>query len=175
MQAELKQMEQVKEEYEKKNQEQSRCIQDFLAEMSILRGEIAAAASLSTQESALRSQLKEETWRREKLEERCKELEQRAEELQERKESTERKLREASVESEQISLSLEEAHTWFQSRFDELQLELLRNKQRNSKHLLGRGGDEVRASPTQGSPTHVPLPLNQGPHPPMHCLSVPCD
>ncbi|MEE6527614.1 hypothetical protein FKM82_029104 [Ascaphus truei] len=103
MQAELKQMEQVKEEYEKKNQEQSRCIQDFLAEMSILRGEIAAAASLSTQESALRSQLKEETWRREKLEERCKELEQRAEELQERKESTERKLREASVESEQVS------------------------------------------------------------------------
>lgn len=44
------------------------------------------------------------------------------------KEATENKLKEASVESEQITANLEEAHRWFKCRFDGLQLELTKNR-----------------------------------------------
>ncbi|XP_053316880.1 coiled-coil domain-containing protein 150 [Spea bombifrons] len=122
LEAELKHMEQVKEDYEKHNKEQSEHIAKFMAEVSDLRRAIAAA-SQNTHENVLRSQLEEESQLREQLEERYKELQKRVRELQQEKEAAKLKLREASEESEQISISLEEAHNWFQTHFDVLLLE----------------------------------------------------
>ncbi|KAM4694687.1 coiled-coil domain-containing protein 150 [Discoglossus pictus] len=130
--SELKHMELVKEEYEKSNKEQAQRIQQFLVEVSNLRAEIAAA-SQNTHKSILQSQLEKETQQREELEESCRGLKQQVKELQEKNDMAEQKLREASVESEQISLSLEEAHSWFHSRFEELQKEIVKNKHGSSK------------------------------------------
>ncbi|XP_053566311.1 coiled-coil domain-containing protein 150 [Bombina bombina] len=140
--AELKHLEQVNKEYKKVNKEQVRNLKELLTENSNLRVEIAAA-SQNEQNNVLQSQLEKETQRREELEEMCKNLEKQMKELQEQKEITEQKLREASVESEQISLSLEEAHNWFHSRFNELQLEIMKNRQGSSTVSPDRSTEEI--------------------------------
>ncbi|KAM4771074.1 coiled-coil domain-containing protein 150 [Rhinophrynus dorsalis] len=142
IESELKHMEKVKEEYEKRSKEQSQRIEEFLAEITSLREEMVAM-SQKTEECVLRDQLENETQLRKELEKRCKSLEQRVGELQVEKEITEQKLREASVESEQISNNLEEAHSWFQSRFEELQLELVKNRQNKCNRSPKSDPEEV--------------------------------
>ncbi|XP_032494545.1 coiled-coil domain-containing protein 150 isoform X5 [Phocoena sinus] len=56
------------------------------------------------------------------------ELEETIRHLKKCKEATENKLKEASVESEQITANLEEAQRWFNCRLDGLQLELTKNR-----------------------------------------------
>ncbi|XP_018119043.1 coiled-coil domain-containing protein 150 isoform X2 [Xenopus laevis] len=114
IQTQLKHLKQVKEEYEKRNKEQSQHIQEFLAEVSSLRAEMATD-SHKTQECMLRSELEKEMQLRMELDDKCKGLEERVQALQEEKE---------------ISLNLEEAHNWFHSRFEERQTELLKNRQK---------------------------------------------
>uniref|UniRef100_A0ACB8FZF2 Uncharacterized protein n=1 Tax=Sphaerodactylus townsendi TaxID=933632 RepID=A0ACB8FZF2_9SAUR len=60
------------------------------------------------------------------------------------KRDTEKKLKEASIESEQITANLEEAHHWFKSKFDSLQRELAKNRQ---QRIPGEQGYEEEESP----------------------------
>ncbi|CAH2248401.1 Hypothetical predicted protein [Pelobates cultripes] len=133
LEAELKHMKQVKAEFEKSNKEQSKLIEEFMAEVESLRRAIKAS-SQNAEGTALCSQLETETQLRKKLEYKCKGLQQRVQELQEEKNLIEEKLRKASVESEQISRNLEEAHSWFQSQFEELQLENQEKRQQDINH-----------------------------------------
>uniref|UniRef100_A0A5F9CJJ0 Coiled-coil domain containing 150 n=1 Tax=Oryctolagus cuniculus TaxID=9986 RepID=A0A5F9CJJ0_RABIT len=132
IETELRQMELIKDQYQKKNFEQSLSIQRFVSEMSNLQKEMQLLAKSQYDTSARNKQqelrLEAERKIRQELEIRCRELEETIRHLRKCKEATENKLKEASVESEQITANLEEAHRWFKCRFDGLQLELTKNR-----------------------------------------------
>uniref|UniRef100_A0A8C8VGM3 Coiled-coil domain containing 150 n=1 Tax=Pelusios castaneus TaxID=367368 RepID=A0A8C8VGM3_9SAUR len=133
IESELGQMELIKEQYQKKNSEQSQSIQKFMTELTSLQSEMQTLAKnqheLATRNRQLETQLEMEQNVRQQLENQCQKLEDTVKLLKKCKEETEQKLKEASVESEQITANLEEAHRWFKSKFDSLQLELVKNKQ----------------------------------------------
>ncbi|XP_044934437.1 coiled-coil domain-containing protein 150 isoform X7 [Mustela putorius furo] len=132
IETELRQMELIKDQYQKKNYEQSLSIQKFVSEMTNLQKEMQLLAKSQYETSARNKQqelrLEAERKIRQDLESRCQELEETIRHLRKCKEATEHKLKEASVESEQITANLEEAHRWFKCRFDGLQLELTKNR-----------------------------------------------
>ncbi|XP_050015357.1 coiled-coil domain-containing protein 150 isoform X2 [Alexandromys fortis] len=132
IETELRQMEVIKDQYQKKNYEQSLSIQRFVSEMNTLQKEMELLAKSQYETSARNKQqelrLAAERKLRQELEHRCEELEETVRHLKKCKEATENKLKEASVESEQITANLEEAHRWFKCRFDGLQLELTKNR-----------------------------------------------
>ncbi|XP_005366477.1 coiled-coil domain-containing protein 150 [Microtus ochrogaster] len=132
IETELRQMEVIKDQYQKKNYEQSLSIQRFVSEMNTLQKEMELLAKSQYETSARNKQqelrLAAERKLRQELEHRCEELEETIRHLKKCKEATENKLKEASVESEQITANLEEAHRWFKCRFDGLQLELTKNR-----------------------------------------------
>ncbi|XP_069325137.1 coiled-coil domain-containing protein 150 isoform X2 [Eulemur rufifrons] len=132
IETELRQMELIKDQYQKKNYEQSLSIQRFVCEMTNLQKEMQMLAKSQYDTSARNKQqelrLEAERRIRQELESRCQELEETVRHLKKCKEATENKLKEASVESEQITANLEEAHRWFKCRFDGLQLELTKNR-----------------------------------------------
>uniref|UniRef100_A0A8D0NI18 Coiled-coil domain containing 150 n=1 Tax=Sus scrofa TaxID=9823 RepID=A0A8D0NI18_PIG len=107
-------------------------IQKFVSEMTNLQKEMQLLAKSQYDTSARNKQqelrLELERKVRQELEHRCQELEETVRHLKKCKEATENKLKEASVESEQITANLEEAHRWFKCRFDGLQLELTKNR-----------------------------------------------
>nr|XP_014426370.1 coiled-coil domain-containing protein 150 isoform X4 [Pelodiscus sinensis] len=135
IESELKQMELIKEQYQKKNYEQALSIQKFMTELTSLQSDMQTLAKnqheVATQNRQLETQLEMEQKVRQQLENQCQKLEDTVKHLKKCKEETEQKLKEASVESEQITANLEEAHRWFKSKFDSLQLELMKNKQQN--------------------------------------------
>ncbi|KAL6030308.1 hypothetical protein STEG23_012236, partial [Scotinomys teguina] len=102
---ELRQMEMIKDQYQKKNYEQSLSIQKFVCEMNTLQKEMELLAKSQYETSARNKQqelrLVTERKMRQELENRCKELEETIRQLKRCKEATENKLKEASVESEQ--------------------------------------------------------------------------
>ncbi|XP_065786985.1 coiled-coil domain-containing protein 150 isoform X1 [Muntiacus reevesi] len=132
IETELRQMELIKDQYQRKNYEQSLSIQKFVSEMTNLQKEMQLLARSQYDTSARNKQqemrLESERKLRQELESRCQELEETIRHLKKCKEATENKLKEASVESEQITANLEEAHRWFKCRFDGLQLELTKNR-----------------------------------------------
>ncbi|KAM4836452.1 coiled-coil domain-containing protein 150 isoform 10-T10 [Thomomys bottae] len=132
IETELRQMEIIKDQYQKKNYEQSLSIQRFVSEMTTLQKEMQLLAKSQYETSARNKQqelrLAAERKMRQELENRCQELEETIRHLKKCKEATENKLKEASMESEQITANLEEAHRWFKCRFDGLQLELSKNR-----------------------------------------------
>ncbi|XP_013367567.1 PREDICTED: coiled-coil domain-containing protein 150 isoform X1 [Chinchilla lanigera] len=132
IETELRQMELIKDQYQKKNYEQSLSIQRFVSEVANLQKEMQLLAKSQCETSARNRQqelrLAAEHKLRQELEGRCQELEETIRHLRRCKEATENKLKEASMESEQITANLEEAHRWFQCRCDGLQLELTKNR-----------------------------------------------
>ncbi|XP_029081268.1 coiled-coil domain-containing protein 150 isoform X3 [Monodon monoceros] len=132
IETELRQMEIIKDQYQKKNYEQSLSIQKFVSEMTNLQKEMQLLAKsqydLSARNKQQELRLEAEWKRRRELEHRCQELEETIRHLKKCKEATENKLKEASVESEQITANLEEAQRWFNCRLDGLQLELTKNR-----------------------------------------------
>ncbi|XP_059783299.1 coiled-coil domain-containing protein 150 isoform X2 [Balaenoptera ricei] len=132
IETELRQMELIKDQYQKKSYEQSLSIQKFVSEMTNLQKEMKLLAKsqydMSARNKQQELQLEAEWKRRQELEHRCQELEETVRHLKKCKEATENKLKEASVESEQVSANLEEAQRWFKCRLDGLQLELTKNR-----------------------------------------------
>ncbi|XP_069474920.1 coiled-coil domain-containing protein 150 [Ambystoma mexicanum] len=147
--SDLKQMVLLKEQYQKENHEQSLKIQEFLTEMTSLQSEIQELAmsqqevtQVNQRQERLLGEEREHHW---ELEKRCQSLEDTVRQLRKYKEVTERTLKEASLESEQITVNLEEAHRWFKVKFDSLKQELMESRQRStpSHSELGLGEKEV--------------------------------
>ncbi|XP_042302218.1 coiled-coil domain-containing protein 150 isoform X2 [Sceloporus undulatus] len=136
IESELRQMEELKEQYQKKNHEQSLSIRQFITELTSLQSEMQQLAknqqAMATENRNLENQLELERKQRKQLEEECQALEDTVSHLKKCKEHTEQKLKEASIESEQITANLEEAHHWFKSKFDSLQHELEKNRQQKN-------------------------------------------
>uniref|UniRef100_A0A8C4Y3Q4 Coiled-coil domain containing 150 n=1 Tax=Gopherus evgoodei TaxID=1825980 RepID=A0A8C4Y3Q4_9SAUR len=159
IESELRQMELIKEQYQKKNYEQSQSIQKFMTELTGLQSEMHTLAKnqheVATRNRQLETQLEMEQKVRQHLENQCQKLDDTVKHLKKCKEETEQKLKEASVESEQITANLEEAHHWFKSKFDSLQLELVKNKQQNipSERNYGKEMEKEKAVklPSQAS------------------------
>ncbi|XP_067405079.1 coiled-coil domain-containing protein 150 isoform X1 [Emydura macquarii macquarii] len=159
IESELRQMELMKEQYQKKNCEQSQSIQKFMTELTSLQSEMQTLAKnqheVATRNRQLETQLEMEQKVRQQLENQCQKLEDTVKQLKKCKEETEHKLKEASVESEQITANLEEAHRWFKSKFDSLQLELMKNKQQKipSESSSGKEMEKEKAVklPSQAS------------------------
>ncbi|XP_065269656.1 coiled-coil domain-containing protein 150 [Emys orbicularis] len=157
IESELRQMELIKEQYQKKNYEQSQSIQKFMTELTSLQSEMQTLAKnqheVATRNRQLESQLEMEQKVRQQLENQCQKLDDTVKHLKKCKEETEQKLKEASVESEQITANLEEAHHWFKSKFDSLQLELVKNKQQNipSERNYGKEKEKAVKLPSQAS------------------------
>ncbi|XP_044287758.1 coiled-coil domain-containing protein 150 isoform X4 [Varanus komodoensis] len=107
IESELRQMEELKEQYQKKNYEQALSIKEFVTELTSLQSEMQQLAknqqAMATENRNLVSQLEGERKRRKQLEEEC-----------------------------QITANLEEAHHWFKSKFDSLQRELAKNRQQKN-------------------------------------------
>ncbi|XP_078267090.1 coiled-coil domain-containing protein 150-like isoform X2 [Rhinoraja longicauda] len=149
--ADLKQMEIIKDQYQKKNNEQSQMILTFRKEMQILQDELQnVAKSQNEAESLYRQQeiqLKKERKLSRGLRNKCQGLEEKVKNLQNCTEETEHKLKEASLESQQISANLEEAHKWFKSKFDRLQAELIKTREVDtSKDQLCNGENFKKTS-----------------------------
>ncbi|NXF54383.1 CC150 protein, partial [Oceanites oceanicus] len=126
----LRKMEAIKEEYQKKNYEQSQDIQKFVSELKSVQSEMQVLLKkqheMEVQNRQLESQLEAQRRQRQQLENECQKLEKTVRRLKKYKEETEKKLKEASIESEQITTSLEEAQHWFKSKFDSRQLEVVK-------------------------------------------------
>ncbi|XP_010291514.1 PREDICTED: coiled-coil domain-containing protein 150 [Phaethon lepturus] len=131
--SELRKVEAIKEEYQKKTYEQSQDVQKFVSELKSVQSEMQVVLKnqheVQVQNRQLETQLEAERRRRQQLENKCQKLEKTVKHLKKYKEGTEKKLKEASIESEQITASLEAAHRWFKSKFDGLQLEVGKNHQ----------------------------------------------
>ncbi|KAJ1087689.1 hypothetical protein NDU88_000855 [Pleurodeles waltl] len=131
--SELKQMELLNTQYQKENHEQALKIHELLAEMNALQGQIKELAKCHQDEVQLKQYqeglLQGERKQRHQLEKKCQSLEDTVKKLKKFKEAAEKTLKDASVESEQISLNLEEAHRWFMTKFDSLKLEMMQTKQ----------------------------------------------
>ncbi|KAM6070405.1 coiled-coil domain-containing protein 150 isoform 4-T4 [Chlamydotis macqueenii] len=131
--SELRKMEAMKEEYQKNNYEQLQDIQKFVSEFKSVQSEIQVLLNkqhqVQVQNRQLETQLEAERRQRQQLENECQKLEKTVKHLKKYKQETEKKLKEASIESEQITTSLEAAHHWFKSKFDSLQLEIVKNHQ----------------------------------------------
>ncbi|NWH18663.1 CC150 protein, partial [Grus americana] len=130
-QSELRKMEAIKEEHQKKNYELSQDIQQFVSELKSMQNEMEVLLKnqheVQVQNRQLEIQLETERKQRQQLENECQELEKTVKYLKKCKEETEMKLKEASIESEQITTSLEAAHCWFKSKLDSLQQEVVKN------------------------------------------------
>ncbi|XP_041038889.1 coiled-coil domain-containing protein 150-like [Carcharodon carcharias] len=128
--ADLKRIETIKAMYQKKNYEQAQMIQKFITEMQSLQEELQNVAKSQHEAASLHKQqelqLKKEHKLSQELKSRCQALEAKVKSLQTCKEITEQKLKEASLESQQVSANLEGAHQWFKSKFDSLQAELMK-------------------------------------------------
>ncbi|XP_073162360.1 coiled-coil domain-containing protein 150 isoform X4 [Lepidochelys kempii] len=130
IESELRQMELIKEQYQKKNYEQSQSIQKFVTELTSLQSEMQTLAKnqheVATRNRQLEAQLEMEQKMRRQLENQC-----------------------------QITANLEEAHHWFKSKFDSLQLEVVKNKQQNipSERNYGKEMEKEKAMklPSQAS------------------------
>ncbi|XP_064371208.1 coiled-coil domain-containing protein 150 isoform X5 [Dromaius novaehollandiae] len=105
IESELREMEAIKEQYQKKNYEQSQNIQKFVTELTSLQNEMQELLKnqheMQTQNRQLETQLEVERRRGQQLENQCQRLEERVKHLKKCKEETEQKLKEASIESEQ--------------------------------------------------------------------------
>ncbi|XP_062825207.1 coiled-coil domain-containing protein 150 isoform X2 [Anolis carolinensis] len=136
IESELRQMEDLKEQYQKKNHEQSLSIKQFVTELTSLQSEMQQLAknqqAMAAENKNLESQLELERKRRKQLEDECKTLEDTVKHLRKCKEHTEQKLKEASLESQQVTANLEEAHHWFKMKFDSLQRELATSREQKS-------------------------------------------
>ncbi|XP_062901861.1 coiled-coil domain-containing protein 150-like isoform X3 [Mobula hypostoma] len=149
--ADLQQMEIIKDQYQKKNNEQSQLILKFKTEMQTLQEELQNLTKSQNEAVSHRRQqeiqLKKERELSLELKRKCLDLEEKVRNLENCREETERKLKEASLESQQISTNLEEAHQWFKSKFDSLQAEFIKShgmdtsKQQlcNGKHFMKNG------------------------------------
>ncbi|NXV47774.1 CC150 protein, partial [Uria aalge] len=128
--SELRKMEAIKRDY-RKNYEQSQDIQKLVSELKSMQSEMQVLLKnqheVQVQNRQLETQLEAERRQRQQLENECRKLEKTVKHLKKYKEETERKLKEASIESEQITTSLEEAQRWFKSKFDSLQPEVVKN------------------------------------------------
>ncbi|XP_062329726.1 coiled-coil domain-containing protein 150 isoform X2 [Osmerus eperlanus] len=111
MEVELKNVEALKEEYERKNLEQGQQIQQFRSETTSLQRELQRLSF--SQEGELEA----EREMRLAMQDKCQRLEEEIRKLQEAKDEAEQKLWDVSLESQQISENLE-AHHWFRSNFD---------------------------------------------------------
>ncbi|EMP24362.1 hypothetical protein UY3_18600, partial [Chelonia mydas] len=110
IESELRQMELIKEQYQKKNYEQSQSIQKFVTELTSLQSEMQTLAKnqheVATRNRQLEAQLEMEQKVRQQLENQCQKLDDTVKHLKKCKEETEQKLKEASVESEQVSTTV---------------------------------------------------------------------
>ncbi|KAM8806647.1 coiled-coil domain-containing protein 150 [Eudromia elegans] len=136
IESELREMEAIKEQYQKKNYEQAQNIQQFVTELASLQSEmqelLKQQRETQTRSRLLETRLEAERNRGQQLEHQCQRLEETVKYLKKSKEETEQKLKEASIESGLITANLEEARRWFKARFESLQPELRWNRQ--AKH-----------------------------------------
>ncbi|KAM9235763.1 coiled-coil domain-containing protein 150 [Leptosomus discolor] len=178
--SELRKIEGIKEEYQKKNYEQSQDIQKFVSELKSVQSKLQVLVKkqheVQVQNRQLETQLEVERRQRQQLENECQKLEKTVKHLKKYKEETEKKLKEASVESEQITTSLEAAHRWFISKFDSLQLEVVKKHQpenleeSSSKKEVKQAStfiskEEAKKTGEKAQASHSHLPGQQGKDP----------
>ncbi|KAM6131966.1 LOW QUALITY PROTEIN: coiled-coil domain-containing protein 150 [Phoenicopterus ruber ruber] len=184
--SELRKMKAIKEEYQKKNYEQSKDIQKCASELKSVQSKMQVLLKnqheVQVQNRQLETQLEAERKRRQQLENECQKLEKTVTHLKKYKEETEKKLKEASIESEQITARLEEAHDWFKSKFDSLQLEAVKkhrpkNPEKNSSKkevkkastFISKGeAKKIEEKARRASHSHLPGQQGKGPTPPAH-------
>ncbi|XP_071805005.1 coiled-coil domain-containing protein 150-like [Asterias amurensis] len=133
----LSEMEAAKREYARKNNEQAKTISSFVNQVSELQADLLAISgvqeSMSEASRKKDEQVEKERSRREEIQLKAKELQKKLIQLQEEKSQAEVKLLEASSESFQISANLHEAQSWFKTRYETLQKELVEARQRQSQ------------------------------------------
>ncbi|XP_030633847.1 coiled-coil domain-containing protein 150 [Chanos chanos] len=121
METEVKRLEKLKDEYQRKIYEQAQLVQQVQREMASLQSELHSTSSTQ------REELQAERRLTEALREKCQRLEESVRRLKEERGMSEQRLRDVSLESQQVSENLEEAHSWFRTRFEKLKSEAEQN------------------------------------------------
>ncbi|KAM9284700.1 LOW QUALITY PROTEIN: coiled-coil domain-containing protein 150 [Cariama cristata] len=179
----LRKMEAIREEYQKKNYEQSQAMQKVVSELKSVQNKMQMLLKnhheVQMQNRQLDIQLEAERKQMQQMENECQKLE-KITYLKKYKEEAEKKLREASMESEQITASLEAADRWFKSKFGCLPLEYVENCQpknpEESSSKKGKAstliseGEAKKIGEAARRASHSCLPRQQGkdPMPPAH-------
>ncbi|GFO30928.1 coiled-coil domain-containing protein 150-like [Plakobranchus ocellatus] len=145
---EIEELEQMRDEYMRKNTEQGETIGKFVQQMSGLQEELRHLAQAYTNTQQL-LKLKEEALDkerrvREEMKRKFSERKRREADYNQKKPSTDEKLQEVHHESLEISKHLQEAHAWFKGKFDKLQTEITASKQ--TQLQLERENSEQRKS-----------------------------
>ncbi|XP_072014953.1 LOW QUALITY PROTEIN: coiled-coil domain-containing protein 150-like [Amphiura filiformis] len=138
IQQRLVEMEKANKEYVAKNREQAKTITSFVTQMKKMEKELKAVSQAQQEMSSHSKKREVEVYKergkqQESFPEKTARLELEVSKLKEERDRAEEKLLEISNESVQISSSLEEAHTWFKTRYDALQQELAQSKERQNQ------------------------------------------
>ncbi|KAM6129439.1 LOW QUALITY PROTEIN: coiled-coil domain-containing protein 150 [Pterocles gutturalis] len=183
----LRKMEAIREEYQKKNYEQLQDIQKFLSAFESVQSKTPALPKnqqeVQVQNRQLETQLEVEQRRRQQLDSKCQKWEKTVKHLKKYKEETEKKLKEGSIESEQITVSLEAAHHWFKSKLDSLQIEVVKNHQpKNPKEVKKPStfiskweAKKIGEKARRASHSHLPGQQGQAPALPAQPQEGPCE
>ncbi|RUS87341.1 hypothetical protein EGW08_004883, partial [Elysia chlorotica] len=131
---EIDELEQMRNEYMRKNNEQGETISKFVEQMSGLQEELRHLAQAYTNTQQLlklkEDALDKERRIREEMRKKYSESKRREVDVGKKKHAmSDEKLQEVHHESLEISKHLQEAHSWFKGKFDKLQTEITASKQ----------------------------------------------
>ncbi|XP_071109363.1 coiled-coil domain-containing protein 150-like [Haliotis cracherodii] len=133
----IDQLEHMRDEYIKRNETQGETIHLFMSQIASLQEEIGQLAMAQANTSQLLQQkeaaLEKEKHIRDDIKKKYYETRKREEAVSRRKKDAEGKLKDAHSESLEISQHLQEAHEWFKTKFDKLQIELDMSKKTQAK------------------------------------------
>ncbi|XP_053379016.1 coiled-coil domain-containing protein 150-like isoform X2 [Mercenaria mercenaria] len=137
MKADIEELENLRDTYIAKNQEQAEMISTFMAQINSLQTELRQLAHAQSQTQDLMTQKERSIEKERKLKDdfrkKYKHSRRKEDELDHMKSSAEKRLNEVREESLEISSHLKSAHEWFKDKFDNLQQELLSSKKVQEK------------------------------------------
>ncbi|XP_064642994.1 coiled-coil domain-containing protein 150-like [Lineus longissimus] len=132
VQADVTDLERMKNKYVKKNEDQARTINKFMSQIVALQSELKSLSAAQLRTGSHVHQQEEELEKQRQINEELKMKYQMTKkhegELSKISHQMEVRLQEANKESRHIASSLEEAHDWFKVKFDTLQEELSHSK-----------------------------------------------
>ncbi|XP_059369894.1 coiled-coil domain-containing protein 150 isoform X2 [Carassius carassius] len=141
LEAEIKSLEEAKDEYKRRSYEQSQSLLQLRSEMLSLQSELQCLSS--TQQGELQA----ERDLSRTLQEKCRQLEERLKRLQDERDEAEVRLREVCLESQQITESMDEDHRGLCSKSESFNGQTEAEKLTES--LSSTGKDPTQSTPAQ--------------------------
>ncbi|KAK2880728.1 hypothetical protein Q8A67_017996 [Cirrhinus molitorella] len=141
LEAEIKSLEEAKDEYKRRSYEQSQSLLQLRSEMVCLQSELQHLSS------AQQGELQTERSLNRTLQEKCQHLEESLRRLQDERDEAEMRLREVCLESQQITENMDEDHRGLCSKSESVNGQT--EPQKLTESLCGTGKDDIRSTTAQ--------------------------